>query len=72
MNQIDADTKAQIRNHEDDLRGLAESDLPVAWAARALLDAADGDTDRDPTDGDGHARDRDRNRNRDRGRGGHR
>lgn len=31
----------RVRENREDLRDLAESDLPVARVARALLDAAD-------------------------------
>lgn len=30
-----------MNRHRDDLKDLAESDLPVAWVADALLDVAD-------------------------------
>lgn len=37
-----SDVRKKIREHRDDLKDLADTDLPVAgWAAR-LLDIADG------------------------------
>ena len=32
-----------VREHRDDLESLAESDLPAAWIAQTLLDAAEKD-----------------------------
>jgi len=42
----------RVRDSQDALQDLADSDLPCAWVAEALLDAADvdGDTDAGDTD----------------------
>lgn len=37
----------QLCDHRDDLRDIADSDLPIAWVADALLDVAN-DIDRNP------------------------
>ena len=37
----------RVRENREDLRDLAESDLPVARVARALLDAADEEAPED-------------------------
>lgn len=45
----------RLQDHRDDLQDLADSDLPVAWVADALLDVADdvdGDSDQE-ADGSG-------------------
>ena len=36
---------AKVREHREDLGNLAESDLPIAWAAEALLDLIDEDVE---------------------------
>jgi len=33
------------RKYEDELQKVADSDLPAAWVAEALLDDEDGDVD---------------------------
>lgn len=48
----DATGVQRLQNHRDDLQDLADSDLPVAWVADALLDAAD-DAGRDQDGGGG-------------------
>ena len=51
--QHSAETGLQrVRENRDALEDLADSDLPCAWVADALLDAADcdGDTDTDTAD----------------------
>jgi len=40
---IPEDTAEKIRNHRDDLEHVADSDLPVAWIADALLTIAGND-----------------------------
>lgn len=46
----------RLQDHRDDIQDLADSDLPCAWVADALLDVADdvdGDSDRDGSGGGG-------------------
>ena len=49
MTELDAENITRIEENRDDLQALADSDLPIAWAAETLLAAAD---DHDET---GHA-----------------
>jgi len=44
----------RLQDHRDDLQDLADSDLPCAWVADALLDVADdGDQEVDGSGGGG-------------------
>jgi hypothetical protein len=44
----------RLQHHRDELQDLAESDLPVAWVADALLGVADdADSHQDGSDGNG-------------------
>lgn len=48
----DATGVQRLQRHRDDLQDLADSDLPVAWVADALLDVADdAGSDQDGSDG---------------------
>jgi len=47
----------RLQRYRDDLQDLADSDLPVAWVADALLDVAD-DVDGDTSDSNGGDTDR--------------
>lgn len=39
MTKLSNDAIAKLREHDADLRAIADADLPISWAAAAYLDA---------------------------------